>query len=195
MTVSRRQFFTRFARSLTAGVIGKDTDNAAGDAVSDPVEKSKRRTWVRPPGAIAEDSFRSTCTRCTACQEACPYTSIRRLGPEFDADSGTPAIIVDESPCYLCPDMPCIAACEPKALLPVDPASVRMGKAVMDVERCYVAQGQPCDYCLVRCPLGERAIHAAAGRVPVIDPAGCAGCGVCVYLCPGDALSIDTNIY
>lgn len=148
------------------------------------------RPWVRPPGALSEDRFRVACTSCTACQEACPYQAIRRLGPEWGVDSGTPAIIPLESPCYLCADMPCIAACEPGALIPTSPCDVSMGSAQFRRESCYVAQGQPCDYCVTRCPLKGDAIDFAADRTPRVDAARCAGCGVCAYLCPADALTI-----
>ncbi|MCH8966781.1 MAG: 4Fe-4S binding protein [Planctomycetes bacterium] len=87
--------------------------------------RAKRRRlkprWLRPPGALRdEDAFRSACTQCTACQDVCPHDSIRRLGTEFGVDAGTPAIIPDESPCYLCVDFPCIDVCEPGALQPLD---------------------------------------------------------------------------
>jgi Pyruvate/2-oxoacid:ferredoxin oxidoreductase delta subunit len=65
-----------------------------------------------------------------------------------------------------------------------------MGLAIIDVASCYAAQGQPCDYCVVRCPLGKEAIRLDVQRIPVVDAAGCTGCGVCAYLCPGQAIHI-----
>lgn len=192
MDYSRRDFFGRFGRTLVGEVV--DAAGALSQGVARAVlveEKKDVGSWLRPPGALPEPEFLTVCTRCTACQEACPYDSIRRLGPEFGLVSETPAIVASESPCYLCEDMPCIAACEPKALLPVAPGDVRMGRALLDADRCYLSRKQPCDYCVVRCPIGNTAIRFGSDGLPVIVEEHCTGCGVCVYLCPGDALRIE----
>ncbi len=189
---SRRSFFGQFGRTLIADVedvFGAVRKGLAGVG-ADPVSEFKPQRWLRPPGALRESEFLTTCTRCTACQEVCPYQSIRRLGPEFAAAAGTPAIIPTESPCYLCEDMPCITACEPRALIPVGRAEVRMGVAVIDLAACYVSSGQPCDYCVTRCPLRSDAIVFDDAGLPKIVEGGCTGCGVCAYLCPGRAIEI-----
>jgi len=168
-----------------------DVADSASDSEADAkATRDAHRPWVRPPGALAEPQFRTTCTQCTDCQTACPYDAIRRLGPEWGVDGGTPAIIPLESPCYLCEDMPCIAACKPAALIPTSRGDVAMGTAVLDREACYVTQGQPCDYCVKRCPLSGDAIAFASDKVPVVDTDHCVGCGVCAYLCPANALDI-----
>jgi len=196
---SRRQFFGEFGRTILA-----DATNAVRTVRSELIERAFRReqgeveaererprAWLRPPGALPEEAFRRTCTQCTDCQEACPYQSIRRLGPEFGENAGTPAVIPVESPCYLCPDMPCIAACQPQALVPTEPKAVLMGLAVVALDSCYLTQGQPCDYCITRCPLKQDAIGLNEAGLPEIRPDGCTGCGVCAYLCPADAIFID----
>ncbi len=191
MTCSRRDFFTRFSKSVIADALhsvealrSSIVQQAAPDGAPPPA------VWLRPPGALREDRFHATCTRCTACQEACPYDSIRRLGPEFGVNADTPAIIPSESPCYLCEDMPCITACEPKALLPIGRGEVAMGIAEIRNADCYLSAGQPCDYCMTKCPLGSDAIALGEQGLPVVSSTGCTGCGVCAYLCPADAISI-----
>lgn len=159
----------------------------------DAEDRNETQRWLRPPGALPEPEFLKACTRCTDCQEACPYLAIRRLGPEFGDAVGTPAIIVEETPCYLCEDMPCIAACNDGALLATAPDQVRMGTAVLQYDLCYLSHGQPCDYCVKRCPLSDMAIAFGDNRLPVINTEGCAGCGVCAYLCPADALIIKPS--
>ncbi len=187
MAVSRREFFTQFGRGWL--------QDAAPPRPSEPaVQAPVPQSWLRPPGALPEAEFMSACTRCTACQEACPYDSIKRLGPEFGSQSGTPAVIPDETPCYLCTDMPCITACEPAALVPVARHEVTMGLAVLDEPACLVSQQQPCDYCLTRCPLKGEAISADERGLPVIHGDLCTGCGVCAYLCPGGALTINPTV-
>ena len=160
-----------------------------------PDEDPERlRGWIRPPGALPEDQFRETCTQCSDCREACPYDSIRRIGPEFGQDAGFPAIIPHQSPCHLCEDMPCIAACEPHALLPVTPNTASMGTAVIHAAACYVTQGQPCDYCVVRCPLKADAIAFGESGMPIVNTSGCVGCGVCAHICPADAITIEPRL-
>lgn len=191
MNVDRRQFFTHLGRGLASSLC--DTIDAVRGTVQPSVsqkEVAPLRPWIRPPGARPEDEFRTICTQCTDCQKACPYQSIRRLGPEWGDDAGTPAIIPAESPCYLCADMPCITVCEPKALLPVAIEDLHMGTVLLQRETCYVSQGQPCDYCVTRCPLRGKAIDFGADGIPEIDDAQCAGCGVCSYLCPPGALTL-----
>ena len=102
-----------------------------------------------------------------------------------------PAIIPHESPCYLCEDMPCIAACEPHALLPVTPHTAEMGTAVIHASACHVTQGQPCDLCVVRCPLKSEAIAFGGSGMPIVNTSGCVGCGVCAHICPADAIIIE----
>jgi len=65
-----------------------------------------------------------------------------------------------------------------------------MGLAKIDDDKCYVSQGQPCDYCIVRCPLDRDAIGWDELCHPRINNNGCAGCGVCAYLCPANAINI-----
>ncbi len=193
MELNRRKFFTHFGRVLASNLLpGKSGASASSTKAkpSPPEQAPSLRPWLRPPGALAEPDFLEKCTRCTDCAEACPYDSIRRLGPEFGPAAGTPAIIPTESPCYLCQDTPCIPACPDGALVMLPVAQVSIGTALIDLNACYVSQGQRCNYCVKRCPLGQSAIAFDPNGLPSIED-GCVGCGVCAYLCPADAIVIS----
>ena len=180
MNCTRRTFFTAFARSLADGI-----------ASLAPTRPTTCRPFLRPPGALEEERFIEACTRCTDCLEACPHQAIRRLGPEFGQRAGTPAILPDEVPCMLCEDLPCITACDEGALINTPKRQVKMGTARIDLRHCYQAQGQPCDYCVTRCPLKGEAIDWDERGLPAVDACACVGCGVCQYLCPAPALAIE----
>lgn len=195
MYCTRRHFFSALGRTVLNDL--SSTVRAVGKLAFDQTNSDAdppRATWLRPPGALPEPSFLKTCTKCTACQEVCPYQSIRRLGPEFGAASGTPVIISTESPCYLCDDMPCITACEPHALQPLMREEVAMGTASIHTVDCYAAMGQPCDYCVSRCPLKGTAISLDPAGIPRIHNDGCTGCGVCAYLCPAGVIDIRASV-
>src|SRR2546422_6452373 len=125
----RREFLKQSVMSVGKTVYEyyqqqKETASETGPKES-PVKI--RTDWLRPPGAVDETLFLDRCTRCGDCLPACPYGSIKK-----DVATGYPVIFANESPCYLCEDFPCIAACETEALLPVgDRTDVRMGLAVV----------------------------------------------------------------
>ncbi len=144
----------------------------AKDETPSPV----RTDWLRPPGALTEDRFLDTCTGCGDCVTACPHGSIR-----IPAERQTPVIYPDETPCYLCADFPCVAACEPEALRPVGTvAGVAMGLAVVSQRLCTAGQG--CNACVAQCPTGAIGMDFSSMTIAV-DGARCVGCGVCVHTC------------
>lgn len=153
----------------------KDAPAEVGPAA--PPVKS-RVDWLRPPGAVEEELFLDRCTKCGDCLPACPYGSIKK-----DRATGYPVIFANESPCYLCDDFPCIAACETEALLPVgDRTEVRMGLAVVSRADCTADQG--CRFCLAKCPVGALSVDFL-DPYPVVDQEKCVGCGICEQVCSG----------
>jgi ferredoxin-type protein NapG len=138
--------------------------------------------FLRPPGAADETTFLQRCSRGGACAEACPHDVILPLGPAYGEAQDTPAILPGDAPCRLCDGLPCARACQSGALTLLPIADVRMGTARLDPDRCWAALGQPCDYCLHECPLGERALRWNGDR-PEVQPDGCTGCGLCLHIC------------
>ncbi|MEK7865867.1 MAG: 4Fe-4S dicluster domain-containing protein [Planctomycetota bacterium] len=203
--------FTRkdFLRLGLARLVGAASD--AADLARGVVAAARERTapppeglvrppggLVRPPGALPERAFLDKCTRCDACIRACPHFVVRKAGPELGARiGGTPVLDPRENPCRFCDGLPCIAACEPGALVaPAAGAKARIGLARVDKDRCFMALGQPCDYCQKSCPVRPRAIKVGGFRVPaVVDAATCTGCGECAQICPAKAVRIqDTRL-
>lgn len=195
---SRRDFFSAMFKELAgaAGTVAATfTESMAlvGDAGAKTLPPPAK-PFVRPPGAVAEAAFLNLCTRCDDCVKACPEWVVRKTGPEFGKRlEGYPMLMPAQNPCVFCTGLPCIAACKTGALVPpAAGAFVRIGLAVVDNARCYMGQGQPCDYCVKECPVKPKAISVAArGLSAGVNADLCTGCGECAQICPANAISIE----
>ncbi|MGR3174387.1 MAG: 4Fe-4S dicluster domain-containing protein [Candidatus Scalindua sp.] len=180
----RRDFFKE-----TFSYIG----NAVGDIVktkvaaitnpgSSPDDNPKKRRYIRPPGALKEKEFLALCTKCDECVKACPHYSIGKLNKDFDIADGTPIIIPEETPCYLCEGLPCIRACKEGALVEVKAKEdVAMGKAYINESNCMAYGVQFCEQCVRNCPIPD-AMYLEDNK-PVVRREKCVGCGICETVC------------
>ena len=141
---------------------------------------------VRPPGALDELEFLSSCTRCSACVEACPYQALRKQPQSAGLAAGAPYLDLDRQACQLCSDFPCVNACETGAL---GSGVVQMGRAVVNEETCLTYQDQVCSLCYDACPYPERAINLGFDFHPQVT-SECIGCGACTQICPTHPSSI-----
>ncbi len=134
-----------------------------------------RTDWLRPPGAVEEALFLERCTKCHDCVKACPPGAI------VTTHDGTPGIFAATSPCLLCEDFPCVAACATEALLPTEGLrDVRMGIAAIAHRVCTAGQG--CHACVSKCPTNALAMNFDSLRLELSVEA-CVGCGMCEAVC------------
>jgi ferredoxin-type protein NapG len=180
--LSRRQFF-RLGMGDVAEGLGKP--QTADETAPPPLP-------LRPPLAIAEANFATTCERCHRCSDACPFDVIEHLGPASGPGEDTPVLDLEKSPCRWCADMPCARACPSGALAFGPEESVPpIGTAVLALSTCLATEGVLCDECAVVCPSEVKAI-TMEGRMPVLDQTRCVGCGLCAFHCPSTPVSIQT---
>ena len=138
---------------------------------------------LRPPWALAEAQFVSTCTRCADCVPACPQGIVAR------GDGGYPEVRFDARECTFCGK--CVEACLPGALKQSAHASpwdlvAEVGKG------CLAHQGVECRVCGERCEVSAIRFRPALGGIakPEIDIDRCTGCGACVAPCPVAAVAV-----
>jgi ferredoxin-type protein NapG len=198
----RRKFILSMARGVGLAAMGGLVWSAYVDEVT------ASTLLLRPPGAIKEDDFLSTCIKCGLCVEACPFDTLLLAKPGDNKPLGTPYFIPRDVPCYMCTDIPCVPVCPTGAL---DEASVTrdgkldinsadMGVAVVDSKNCIAFWGIQCDACYRACPLLGTAIvieyskNERTGKhafmKPVVDSDVCTGCGLCERACVTEKASI-----
>jgi len=144
--------------------------------------------WLRPPGALPEQRFRETCSRCGECVRVCPAECIT-IDATGRIAAGAPYINPEVMPCVICDSLACMHNCPSGALLPLSISDIDMGTAEWNATTCLRSNGEDCTICIDECPVGEVAIRLDSGNVTVIE-AGCTGCGVCQHACPTSPRSI-----
>lgn len=175
-SLDRRRFIRQSVVSLGVTVHEYLKHRDAPSAPKPSEAPLPRTDWLRPPGAVEESEFLSRCTRCDDCLEACPYSAIQRSPVD-----GTPVLFVDQSPCRLCEDFPCIGVCETDALMPVrGQEDVRMGIAMVSHRACTASQG--CNACVSKCPTQAISMDFSIFQI-VIEEKACVGCGICQHIC------------
>jgi ferredoxin-type protein NapG len=148
-------------------------------------------TPIRPPGALPEQQFRETCSRCGECVKVCPVQCIK-IDSTGVKGAGAPFIDIDSAACVMCDGLLCMNKCPSGALVPTPIGDIDMGTAVWHEHICLRSTGGTCTICIDKCPIGEMAIVLEAGQVTVIED-GCTGCGVCQNQCPTSPKSITVT--
>jgi ferredoxin-type protein NapG len=202
MNSDRREFLLKSAR--TVGLVA--LSGLIWSAYVDEVTASK--LILRPPGALAEKDFLSTCIKCGLCVEACPFDTLKLAKPGDNKPLGTPFFTPRDTPCYMCIDIPCVPVCPTNALDEklvstngkLDINSAQMGVAIIDNQSCIAFWGIQCDACYRACPILGQAItieyqkNERTGKhsfmKPIVHTDICTGCGLCERACVTQKASI-----
>ena len=138
--VSRRRFMGDVLKTACGvGLFGLGLGLYSNRASSLPAN------FIRPPGALPEDEFLSTCERSFACKDACPHDAIIKAAPTIEGIAGrTPVLLADQRACQLCEVVPCVLAGPSGALRKISAADIDLGTAVISPELCLNYRGEPC---------------------------------------------------
>ncbi len=158
---------------------------------------SSGKALLRPPGAVPEEEFLERCVGSGGCVQACPVSAIHLLNDDDATLQNKPVIDPDLQACVICDDLACMHACPTGALQLVPAERIEMGKARVDPEVCIRSQGEDCEICVDKCPIGPAAIDIPEyGGEVAVNASGCTGCGVCQMYCPTapKAIVVDPRV-
>lgn len=146
---------------------------------------------LRPPGALAEALFVERCAHSAQCVSACPVQAIQILGNDDPSLDGTPYIDPRIQACVVCEDLACMQACPSGALQRVPRHLIQMGVAELRRDTCLRSDGEDCQICVEKCPIGSEALEIPYHGADVeVKTDGCVGCGVCEMYCPTEPRAI-----
>ena len=144
---------------------------------------------VRPPGALPEEEFLTTCIRCGECMKSCLTNTLQpSLWEGGLAGLWTPKadlrFAACEQECNVCGKV-----CPTQAIRSLgleEKAHAKLGTAVLRKEMCLVwAQDKLCLICDEICPYDAIVFRTLDGyRRPFVVASRCNGCGYCEQRCP-----------
>ena len=129
---------------------------------------------------------------CSACEHPCVTAceaDIIRLHPTGHRLASLPYLCFDEGGCTFCGA--CVAACPMDLGEERKNAQVRIGTAVLQRAACLAWEGVVCMSCKFACT--PRAIQTDDRNRPSICKDTCTGCGMCVTVCPNQAITITES--
>ena len=151
-------------------------------ADDDPAQRrqTKRTTPLRPPWDAA-DAFRTLCTGCGACAQACGSGII-----SMD-EGGFPIVDFKQGSCTFCGD--CARSC-PTGALRFESDKAPWHLALRIAESCLLRSRMLCLSCSEQCGKAAIQLPKDEGQLPLVAADQCTGCGACVSVCPVGAISL-----
>jgi ferredoxin-type protein NapF len=156
---------------------------------------------IRPPGALPEAEFLTTCIRCGECMKSCLTNTLQPCLWEGGlAGLWTPKLdfrfAACEQECNVCGKV-----CPTQAIRSLDleeKTHAKLGTAILKKEVCLVwAQDKLCLICDEICPYDAIVFRTIDGyRRPFVVASRCNGCGYCEQRCPveGDSAIVVAPI-
>lgn len=135
---------------------------------------------ILPPGASLESVARA-CTGCGQCAERCPTRIIRIAG-------GRPFVDFTQGECTFCGA--CSEACPEPVFEPRPP--IRFDHVATIGSGCLARGGVSCQSCRDACAHDAIRFRPRIGGpfLPELLAEECTGCGACLSICPGAAISL-----
>jgi MauM/NapG family ferredoxin protein len=178
--LSRRTFSYSVAGGLAFGFLASKTPFTALQG---------KHQLIRPPGAIPEADFLSTCIRCGECMKSCLTNTLQpSLWESGLAGLWTPRMELRYAPCEQECNV-CGQVCPTQAIRSLDldeKRHAKVGTAILRKEQCLVwSQNKLCLICDEICPYNAIVFRPIEGyRRPVVIASKCNGCGYCQQRCP-----------
>lgn len=142
-----------------------------------------RHAVLLPPWTRQDQNFHRLCTRCGDCIRACPE-SIIQVG-----EAGFPELNFKRGGCTFCGD--CARACT-HGVFQQELDGEPWRQVISIDSSCLPRNGVACRSCQDGCDSEAIRFEYAVGWAPLpsVDNGACTGCGMCVELCPADALNV-----
>jgi MauM/NapG family ferredoxin protein len=200
MSPSRRHLIVAGATGLlTAGLlrtgIAQPRTLGKESAVKDAL-------LIRPPGALPEPDFLTTCVRCGECMKACPTNTLQPIWLTAGLEGiFSPVMTPRLGPCAVNCNV-CGQVCPTGAIrkLPlIEKQHAKVGTAWIVRRNCLVwEQDKKCLVCDEVCPYNALSFRPVPGRrnaAPFVVENRCLGCGWCETKCPvKGAAAIRVNV-
>ncbi len=146
------------------------------------IERRQKPLGPKPPW---HQEVMEACGSCEQeCAASCPQ-GIIRIHPDEHAHAGTPWLEFSTTGCTFCGD--CAQACP--SIESYDREMARTGDLQVATTTCLAWNGVFCMSCIGKCD--ARALQMDERRRLILDDSLCTGCGMCIQVCPVNALGIQ----